>query len=168
MIDSVFNIDFELLKAQGFKAIIFDIDATLVPHGADTTNEIDNLFYEIHRLGLKTLLLSNNSEERISEFNRNINALFIPMANKPNKMNFLKSVEMLDVKKDEILLIGDQLFTDILGANRAGIKSVLVKYLLHEGELNIGKKRKVEALLLKFYKIRKSYSARLHNIEKRV
>lgn len=168
MIDSVFDIDFNAVKSQGFNALIFDIDATLVPHGADTTTEIDELFQEIHKLGLKTLLLSNNSEERISEFNRNINTLFIPMANKPNKLNYLKAIEMLDVKKEEVLLIGDQLFTDVLGANRAGIKSVLVKYLMHEGETNIGKKRKVEAMLLKYYKLKKSYSTRLENIEKRV
>ncbi|AYU54208.1 YqeG family HAD IIIA-type phosphatase [Staphylococcus debuckii] len=155
-LDSVFDIDYEKLSDLGYKAIIFDIDSTLVPHGADTTDEIDELFSYIHNLGFKTLFLSNNSAERIQDFNRNINSLFIPMANKPHKPNYLKAIEMLDVNKDEVVLVGDQLFTDVLGANLCGIKSILVKYLLHEHEqhLAIGKKRQVEKVLLKFYKQR--------------
>ncbi|WP_414055635.1 YqeG family HAD IIIA-type phosphatase [Macrococcus equi] len=168
IVESVHDIDFNEIKFQGYKAIIFDIDATLVPHGADTNERIDALFSEIHQLGLKTLLLSNNSAERISEFNRNIDTTFIPLANKPYRPNFLKALEMLEVSKDEVLLIGDQLFTDVLGANLCGIKSILVKYLLHEGETKIGKKRKLEAILLKYYKLRKSYFTKLNNIEKRV
>ncbi|MCB6970552.1 YqeG family HAD IIIA-type phosphatase, partial [[Eubacterium] rectale] len=69
------------------------------PHGADTTAEVDQLFKHIHELGLKTLLLSNNSDERIKDFNRNIQTLYIPMANKPNKANYLKAVKMLGVEK---------------------------------------------------------------------
>lgn len=155
-LDSVFDIDYEKLCDMGYKAIIFDIDSTLVPHGGDATAEIDELFGQIHKLGLKTLLLSNNSEERIQTFNQNINSLYIPMANKPYKPNYLKAIEMLEVSNDEVVLVGDQLFTDILGANLCGIKSILVKYLLHEHEyeLAIGKKRKVEKFLLKFYKQR--------------
>ena len=77
--NSVFTIDYKKIKCLGYKAIIFDIDSTLVPHGNDTNKEIENLFKYLHELGIKTLLLSNNSEKRISTFNRNINTLFIPM-----------------------------------------------------------------------------------------
>ena len=125
---------------MGYKAIIFDIDSTLVPHGDDTTNEIDQLFKYLHKLGFKTLLLSNNSEERISTFNRNIKTLFIPMANKPHRANYLKAIRMLNVNYSEVILVGDQLFTDIIGANLCVYKNILVRFLKHPEDIKIGKK----------------------------
>ncbi len=58
-VDSVFSIDYKKLLQKGYKGIIFDIDMTLVPHGADSTAEIDALFKSIHAAGLKTLLLTH-------------------------------------------------------------------------------------------------------------
>ncbi|UXR37981.1 YqeG family HAD IIIA-type phosphatase [Staphylococcus simulans] len=165
-VDNVFMINYEKIQKLGFKALIFDIDSTLVPHGAETTAEVDQLFKHIHELGLKTLLLSNNSDERIKDFNRNIQTLYIPMANKPNKANYLKAVKMLGVEKSEVLLIGDQMFTDVLGANLCGIQSILVKYLLHEGETKIGKKRRVEQVLLGLYNLNHYYPKRITDIIK--
>ncbi|GGE38084.1 YqeG family HAD IIIA-type phosphatase [Streptococcus himalayensis] len=166
-VDSVFTIDYEALKKQGFKAVIFDIDSTLVPHGRPSTPAIDELFQMIHQLGLKTFLLSNNSSERIEQFIRNIDTEFISIANKPNKDAYLQAVERLGVKKEEVVFVGDQLFTDILGANRAQMANILVKFLLQEGESKIGKKRKVEQFILKTYRWRKKYQHRLGNIEKK-
>lgn len=165
-VDSVFSIDYEKLKSLGYKAIIFDIDSTLVPHGDDTTHEIDDLFHYLHKLGFKTLLLSNNSDERISNFNRNINTLFIPMANKPHRASYLKALRMLNVNYSEAILVGDQLFTDILGANLCGIKNILVNFLMHDEDTKIGKKRHLEKNLLKFYLIKNIFFKNLPNIEK--
>ena len=64
-LDSVYAIDYEKVKELGYKAIIFDIDSTLVPHGDDTSDQVDELFAHIHDVGLKTLLLSNNSDEQL-------------------------------------------------------------------------------------------------------
>ena len=63
-VESVFSIDYNKLYNIGYKGIIFDIDNTLVPHGKDATAEIEILFQTIHRIGFKTLLLTNNDEER--------------------------------------------------------------------------------------------------------
>ena len=79
-VPSVFAIDYEKLAALGYKGILFDIDNTLVHHGDDSTPEVDALFRHIHSLGLKTLLLSDNSAVRIERFNRNIRTLFIGQA----------------------------------------------------------------------------------------
>ena len=83
-VPSVFAIDYEKLSALGYKGILFDIDNTLVHHGDDSTPEVDALFRHIHSLGLKTLLLSDNSAVRIERFNRNIRTLFIAEAGKPD------------------------------------------------------------------------------------
>ena len=92
-VDSVFSIDYGKLVQKGFKGIIFDIDMTLVPHGADSTKEIDELFKTIHKAGLKTLLLTNNSEERVKRFIKNIDTLYLCDAEKPNPEGYLKAIQ---------------------------------------------------------------------------
>lgn len=163
-VESVFTIDYNKLYSLGYRGIIFDIDNTLVHHGEDSTPEIDNLFAEIHKTGLKTLLLSNNDTERIERFNININTLYIPDANKPKTDNYYKAIEMLGCKKEETVFIGDQLFTDIYGANKCGIANILVKFLRYETETRIGKKRTLEKFILCLYKRSKSCQHRIGDI----
>lgn len=164
--DSVFDIDYKKLYGRGYRGVIFDIDNTLVPHGDDSTPEVDALFKEIHESGLKTLLLSNNDTERIERFLQNIDSLYIPDAAKPNTGGYLRAVEMLEVNKKEAVFIGDQTFTDIVGANRSGIDSILVKYIGWGVEKKIGIKRRLEIIVLKFYSLRKSRQHRLGDIFK--
>lgn len=150
-VKSVFNIDYKKLYSLGFKGIIFDIDNTLVLHGADSNPQVDALFSYLHDIGFKTLLLSNNDEERIKRFIKNIDTLYISDADKPKVDNYYKAVEMLGFEKSETVVIGDQLFTDIYGANKSGIPNILVDFLRRENETNFGKKRLLEKYILKFY-----------------
>ena len=156
--DSVFDIDYPALYAKGYRGIIFDVDSTLVPHGADSTPAVDALFREIRAAGLKTILLTNNDEERVLRFIRNIDTLYLCDANKPDPAGYLKAVRMLGVKKSETVYIGDQLFIDIVGANNAGIDSILVHYILHEGETRLGIKRNLEKPVLRCYRRSKYYN----------
>ena len=149
---SVFDIDFDKLYQKGYRGVIFDVDSTLVPHGNDSTPEVDELFRTIHQAGLKTLLLTNNDEERVQRFIRNIDTLYICDAEKPAVEGYRRAVEMLGVKKTEALYIGDQMFIDIVGANNSGIDSILVHYILHEGETKLGIKRRLEIPLLWLYR----------------
>ncbi len=166
-VESVFSIDYEKLYSNGFKGIIFDIDNTLVHHGDDSTKEIDELFRTIQNIGFKTLLLSNNNEERVKRFIRNIDTLYICDAEKPKITNYLKAVEMMNIKKEETLFIGDQIFTDIYGANKSGIASILVKFIQINPEEKIGKRREIEKIILNFYKKNKYFQNRLGNIVKK-
>lgn len=151
--ESVFAIDYQTLFARGYRGIIFDIDQTLVPHGFDSTAEVDELFARLHRMGFRTLLLSNNSEERIRRFNRNIRTLFIDDARKPKPESYLKAVEMMGVPRDNVVCIGDQMLRDVYGANRSGIDSILVPYLCAPGEddARIGIRRTIENIILARY-----------------
>ena len=140
-------------------------------HGGDVDvqqlfSEVDNLFITIQEIGFKTLLLSNNNEERVKRFLKNIDSLYICDAQKPNISNYLKSIEMLNLKKDQVLVIGDQVFTDILGANKSGIANILVEYIKAKDETKIGKRRQLEKIILKFYKRNKSSQNRLGDIVK--
>lgn len=164
--ESIFNIDYSKLYSLGYRGIIFDIDNTLVHHGDDSTPEVDELFKHIHSIGLKTLLLSNNNTERIKRFLKNIDSSYIADADKPKTDNYHKAVNMLGLKREEVVFIGDQLFTDIYGANKSGIASILVRFLQREGETKIGKKRTLEKVILKIYSLSKSYQHRIGDIYK--
>lgn len=166
-VDSVFSIDYDKIYKKGYRGIIFDIDNTLVHHGDDSTREINELFRIIKNIGFKTLLLSNNNEERVKKFANNIKSLYIYYAQKPKVINYLKAVKMMDINKEETLFVGDQIFTDILGANKSGIANILVKFIQKEEETKIGKKRQIEKIILKFYKRNKKYKNRLGNIIKK-
>ena len=126
------------------------------------------MFRYIQGIGFKTLLLTNNEEERVLRFLKNIDSLYICDAMKPNKEGYLKAIEMMDIKKGETLFIGDQVFTDILGANKSGIASILVEFIRLDNEIKIGKRRRVENIILSFYQRNKKYKNRLGDIRKEV
>lgn len=163
-VESVFAIDYKKLYNKGYRGIIFDIDNTLVPHGKDATKEIEDLFRNIQSIGLKTILLSNNSEERVKRFLKNINSLYIYDAEKPKVENYLKSIRYLNIDEKNVIFIGDQIFTDIYGANKANIPSILVKYIGYYNKDKKGIKRNIEKLILKLYGKSKKYKNRIGNI----
>ena len=165
--ESVFEIDYNKLYESGYRGLIFDIDNTLVHHGADSTEQVDNLFRTIQNIGFKTLLLTNNDKERVMRFIRNIDTLYVCDADKPAVDSYLKSVELINLRKEEIVCIGDQIFTDILGANKSGIASILVRFIRLDEETKIGKRRHIENFILNFYKRSRSCQHRLGDINKK-
>lgn len=164
-VKSVFTIDYLALYRKGYKGLIFDIDNTLVHHGDDSTTQIDALFAQLKAMGFITLLLTNNEETRVKRFTKNIDTLYICDADKPDTKNYLKALKMMGLSNDNTVFIGDQLFTDILGANKSHIPSILVDFI-RIGNAKIGKKRYVEKGILWFYQHDKRYYNRLKNIEK--
>jgi HAD superfamily phosphatase (TIGR01668 family) len=162
--ESVFVIDYAKLYNKGYRGIMFDIDNTLAHHGKDSTPQTDELFRTVHGIGLKTLLLSNNDEARIRQFMRNIDSQFICDARKPRVANYLKALEMMNIEKRQAIVIGDQIFTDVFGANRSGIDSILVKYMRREGETKIGYRRTAEKAVIRLYERSKRYQNRIGDI----
>lgn len=150
-VENVFSIDYGVLRAAGYRALIFDIDNTLTPHGCDCPPEVEELFGSLHAMGFRTLLLSNNSEERILSFKRGIDTLHIADAGKPAPAAFLRALEMLGVSREEAIVIGDTTHTDIAGANRSGIASILVKYIGYYNNEKKGMRRRLERLMLAFF-----------------
>ena len=164
-VESVFTINYKKLYELGFRGIIFDVDNTLVPHGEDSTPEIDDLFKKIQDMGFKTYILSDNGKKRLDKFLENIDCQYIDNANKPQPDNYFKAIENMGLDKSKVVYIGDQVFTDILGANRCGIASILVKFIGYYTETKIGIKRNIEKIILKMYSKSKKYQHRLGNIE---
>lgn len=149
--DSTYVIPFEEWKKKGYKGVIFDIDNTLVPHGADADEKSVALFQRLKELGYETMLLSNNKEPRVKRFNSRIGTRYIYKAGKPGLKNYYKAMDMMGTTPENTLFVGDQLFTDVWGAKRAGIYSILVKPIHPKEEIQIVLKRYLEKIVLFFY-----------------
>ncbi len=154
-VDSAYEIDFEKLYGQGYRGILFDIDNTLVPHGAPADDRSIALFRRLKELGYGIMLLSNNKEPRVKMFNDAVGAEYIHKAGKPGVVNYYKAMERLHTSKQNTLFIGDQLFTDIWGAKKAGIRTFLVKPIHPKEEIQIVLKRYLEKIVLHFYQRQK-------------
>lgn len=149
---SSYEIDYEGLYLEGYRGIIFDIDNTLVEHGADATPRAIALFGRLNKIGFQTCLLSNNSDARVSRFNKNIGTNYIYKANKPSSKNYIKATEIMGTRIENTVFVGDQLFTDVFGANRIGMTTYLVKPIHPKEEIQIVLKRKLERIVLYFYR----------------
>lgn len=124
---STYVISFEKLYKEGYRGVIFDIDNTLVPHGAPADERAKKLFARLEKIGFQSCLLSNNQEPRVKMFNQDIQTNYIYNAHKPSTKNYVKAMEKMGTDKENTLFVGDQLFTDVWGAKRAGIRNILVK-----------------------------------------
>ena len=153
-VDSTYEIDFEKLYSEGIRGIIFDIDNTLVEHGLPATDRARELFDRLRNIGFKTCLISNNKEPRVKPFAMEVKSDYVFKANKPSKKNYLKAMDIMNTDKNNTCFVGDQLFTDVYGANRCDIKSILVKPIHPKEEIQIVLKRKLEKIVLYFYKKR--------------
>ena len=113
------------------------------------------LFEELHTLGYRCILLSNNKEPRVKRFSEDVIwADYIYKAGKPKPGNYKKAMEMMGTDERSTIFVGDQIFTDVWGANLAGIRSVLVKPILPwKEEVQIVLKRFLEAIVLLGYRI---------------
>ena len=161
---SAYVIPFDYYHAQGMQGVIFDIDNTLVPHDAPADERAKNLFSHLRALGMDTCLLSNNKEPRVAAFAEAVGGSnYIYKGGKPGVKNYKKAMELMGTSLNSTIFVGDQLFTDVYGAKRTGIRSFLVKPINPKEEIQIVLKRYPEALILFFYrrdKKRRQYDKR--------
>ena len=149
--ESTYEIDFEELYKKGYRGVLFDIDNTLVKHGADATEQAKALFQKLEEIGMRSCLISNNKEERVKRFNKDIGTQYIYDAHKPSGKNYKKAMELMGTNLGNTIFIGDQLFTDVYGAKRIGMKNILVRPIDPKEEIQIVLKRYLEKIVLYFY-----------------
>lgn len=160
--DSIHQIDFQKLYDQGYRGILFDIDNTLVEHGAPATPEIIQFFENLRRIGLKSCVISNNKEPRVKSFADAVGCEYVFKANKPMKRGYLKGMEYMGTTVWNTVFVGDQLFTDVWGAKRVGIVSILTKPINPKEEIQIVLKRFLEyPILLCYQRYRKRHKETL-------
>ena len=150
-IASTYVIPFEELYKKGYRGLIFDIDNTLVPHGAPADERAITLFERLRKIGFDTCLISNNQESRVKPFADRVGSKYVFDAHKPSTKNYKKAMGLMKTSKENTLFVGDQLFTDVWGAKRTGMKSILVKPIHPKEEIQIVLKRYLEKIVLFFY-----------------
>lgn len=149
---STYVIEFEKMYKKGARGLIFDIDNTLVPHGAPADGRAKELFLRLKKIGFQTCLISNNQKPRVKPFADAVGSAYVYDAHKPSIKNYRKAMEIMGTDEESTVFIGDQLFTDVWGAKRAGIPNILVKPIHPKEEIQIVLKRRLEWIILHFYK----------------
>ena len=126
-VKDIFHIKPEVLKENGIKGIITDLDNTLVEWDRpEATPEIIEWLTSMQRAGILVTIVSNNNEQRVKVFAEPLGIPFIHEARKPLRKSFVKARKLMKIEKEETVVIGDQLLTDILGGNRKGLHTILV------------------------------------------
>ncbi|WP_058307313.1 YqeG family HAD IIIA-type phosphatase [Gracilibacillus massiliensis] len=115
------------LREMGIKGVITDLDNTLVAWNVmDATPEVIEWFKEMNENDIKVTIISNNERERVRVFSEPLETPYVYSAKKPLIRAFNQTAKQMDLKKEEIVVIGDQLMTDVLGGNFAGFHTILV------------------------------------------
>ena len=141
------EINFERLYAKGFRGILFDIDNTLVPHGAPA----DDRAIALREIGFATCLISNNKEPRVKSFCEQVGSTYIYKAGKPLPGGYQEGMRRMGTEQHNTFFVGDQIFTDVLGARRAGLYTIMVQPINPKEEIQIVLKRYLEKIVLFFY-----------------
>ncbi|MEW6308633.1 MAG: YqeG family HAD IIIA-type phosphatase [Bacillota bacterium] len=148
--DSIYHIDLAALKLKGIRGIIFDLDNTLTSWDqGQVLPELVRWFAALRQSGLNAAIVSNNKAARVEQF---ASALGIPgmaMAGKPRRGSFRKAMQLMGTTAADTAVVGDQVFTDILGGNRLGTHTVLVQPIGTAEFVWTRLMRRLEALVLK-------------------
>ena len=124
---SVYSIDYESLKNAGIKILLFDLDNTIIPISeTEPTKRLKDLISEIKLVGIKPVIMSNSGKKRVGPFKEGLVVDAACSSKKPFKRKYKKILDIYNVKPEEVACVGDQLITDIFGANRMGMVSILV------------------------------------------
>ena len=166
-VSSTYGIDYEKLYQEGYRGILFDIDNTLVEHGKEANDRAKELFIRLREIGFECCLISNNKEQRVNMFNKDIGVHCVHNAHKPAKKGYYYAMRLMKTRPENTVFVGDQLFTDIFGAKRIGLRNFLVKPIGPKEEIQIVLKRKLERIVLQEYYQKKKQEKRKKKWEKK-
>ncbi|MBR5496185.1 MAG: YqeG family HAD IIIA-type phosphatase [Oscillospiraceae bacterium] len=152
MLNKITDIDLSLFEKWGIKGVVLDIDNTLTLHDHPTPAEgvvqwLDNM----KQNGIKFTVASNNTKERVAPFAQKLGVGFEARSCKPLTFGLTRACKHFGLKPREVAIIGDQIFTDILGGNLKGLKTILVVPFEHEKGPFFKLKRKLEKPIIYIY-----------------
>lgn len=152
-VKSIFEISAKDLTAKGIKGVITDLDNTLVEWDRpNATPALTAWFKELKESNISVTIVSNNNEARVKAFATPLNIPFIHEARKPFGNTFRKAIKQMNVSKEEVVVIGDQLLTDVFGGNISGIHTILVVPVAQSDGFFTRFNRRVERRILSYMK----------------
>ena len=172
---STYIIDFEQYYRMGYRAVLFDVDNTLVEHDAPANDAAKQLMKRLIKIGFCVGFISNNDEERVERFREDVllslkeaagkdlppddeaekyenRIIYIHKAGKPLPKGYREAMKQFSTNENNTLFVGDQLFTDIWGARKAGIRAFLVLPISPAEEIQVILKRRLEWIVLAFFR----------------
>ncbi|HEM5138158.1 TPA: YqeG family HAD IIIA-type phosphatase [Streptococcus suis] len=136
-LEKAYDVTVESLKKHGIKVVFVDLDNTLIAwNNPDGTSEMRQWLHDLQDAGIPVVVVSNNKYERVKRAVEKFGIEFEAFALKPFTFGINRALKRFDVQPYEVIMIGDQLMTDIRAAKRAGLKSVLVKPLIKTDSIN--------------------------------
>ncbi|KRN14156.1 hydrolase, had superfamily [Lactobacillus gigeriorum DSM 23908 = CRBIP 24.85] len=141
---------------MGIKAVFSDLDNTLLAWNKfETAKEMDRFNQKLAKAGIKLVVISNNNAERVGKVLDPYGIEFVAKSKKPLPFAIIREVEELGLKKDEVMMVGDQLITDMQAGNLAGVKTVLVKPLVETDKWNTRINRFFEKIIFLFLNLKR-------------
>lgn len=145
---NVLAIDEEFLRKNRVRALVLDMDNTLSMHGDPAAEDgVMEWLDEMRRLGIKMRVVSNNTKKRVAPLAAKLGLEYTANGAKPLAFGVLRAVKAMHVPRSETLVVGDQIFTDVMAGNFAGIRTVLVEPFHLEKTWTFRLKRKAESLV---------------------
>ncbi len=153
-LERVTDITPEILKKYNIKSLILDVDNTLsTHHGQVLTEGLTAWLFKMRSKGIKMTVLSNSKAKRVAPFAKKIGLDYLSLGLKPLPFGYWRALKRLKSKRRETAIVGDQVFTDVLGGNIAGVKTILLTPIKPETSVSFRFKRKIEAAVIKILKI---------------
>jgi uncharacterized protein len=151
--ESVLELDLVELQRVGIRGIIFDLDNTLVEWKHDNLNpEVMELVSRFKDAGIKMCILSNALEHRVETVAKLLDIPYVSRAAKPRKSPFKKALEFMGTEPEETAVVGDQLFTDILGGNRMELYTIWTPPLSATEFISTKAVRRLERMVIKRFR----------------
>lgn len=144
-VNRVTDITAELIRAMKADTILLDVDNTLATHGSQEpfAGSIE-WTHSMRKAGLKIIIVSNNYPDRVAPFAEKYDLPFLCRAYKPLPSGYYRAAGMVGAKRRQVVVVGDQIFTDIIGANFSGMKSILLTPEKEEDSLSFRIRRQLE------------------------
>lgn len=146
---SIFEIPYDLLKKQGITTLFFDLDNTLIAYDQEKLSDKEIDFLKELEKTFKIVIMSNSGYKRVSYALKGTDFMYLWHSAKPTKIGFKKALKMVDQEKKHVMMIGDQLMTDVYGAHRISIKVILVGSVKRSSDRKLTKiNRWIEQIVL--------------------
>ncbi|MGO2083361.1 YqeG family HAD IIIA-type phosphatase [Vagococcus sp.] len=156
VLEAIYDITPEQLRTHQIKAVLTDLDNTLIAwNNPDGTPELKQWIKKMKEADIPVIVVSNNKASRVARAVEHLGLEYVSRAMKPFTKGFKEVERRFELPKESLVMVGDQLMTDIRGSNRAGIRSILVKPIVESDAWNTKinrwrEKRVMKELLTKY------------------